>query len=103
MRSTLMTSAPNQASIWVQAGPAWTPVKSITVIPASGLSLIMVSFSWIISLRWWGVGGEGRSLLRRRDGADGEALRVEVRDVAAFGAGRGVDHAVDERRAARGQ
>lgn len=44
MRSTLMTSAPNQASICVQAGPAWTPVKSITLRPASGCSLMSESF-----------------------------------------------------------
>jgi len=29
----------------VQAGPAWTPVKSITLIPASGFSLMSASFS----------------------------------------------------------
>jgi hypothetical protein len=40
VRSTLRTSAPNQASIWVHAGPAWTPVKSITLIPESGKSVM---------------------------------------------------------------
>ncbi len=35
-RSTLMTSAPNQASIWVQAGPACTCVKSMILMPLRG-------------------------------------------------------------------
>ena len=35
-RSTLMTSAPNQASIWVQAGPACTCVKSMILMPWRG-------------------------------------------------------------------
>ncbi len=35
-RSTLITSAPNQASIWVQAGPAWTWVKSMILMPLRG-------------------------------------------------------------------
>src|SRR5260370_881298 len=92
-----MTSAPNQASIWVHAGPAWTPVKSITLIPASGLSVMVLSCSVRVGVGWrW-------SLLRRRDVADGDALGVEVCDVAALGTRTGVDGAVDEGRAARGQ
>src|SRR5580658_3114449 len=35
-RSTFSTSAPNQASNCVQAGPAWTPVKSMILIPLRG-------------------------------------------------------------------
>ena len=35
-RSTLITSAPNQASIWVQAGPACTCVKSMILMPLRG-------------------------------------------------------------------
>src|SRR5258705_524735 len=33
-RSILITSAPSQASIWVQDGPAWSCVKSMTRIPS---------------------------------------------------------------------
>src|SRR4051794_34660003 len=35
--SILMTSAPSQASICVQDGPAWSCVKSITRMPSSAL------------------------------------------------------------------
>src|SRR4051794_27322186 len=47
--------------------------------------------------------GSGWSRLLLRSGEVADALRVEVPDVAALRARRGVDHAVDERRAARGQ
>jgi hypothetical protein len=33
--STLMTSAPSQASIWPHEGPAWLFVRSITRMPVS--------------------------------------------------------------------
>ena len=36
-RSTLITSAPNQASNWVQVGPDWTCVKSRIFTPSSAL------------------------------------------------------------------
>src|SRR4051794_37003287 len=36
-RSTLMQSAPNQASNWVQVGPDWTWVKSRMRTPSSAL------------------------------------------------------------------
>src|SRR6266850_5694982 len=36
--STLITSAPNQASIWPHDGPAWLLVRSTTRMPASALS-----------------------------------------------------------------
>src|SRR6185437_2919466 len=36
-RSTLITSAPNHASSWVQVGPDWTCVKSRTFTPSSAL------------------------------------------------------------------
>ena len=44
-RSTLMTSAPNQASIWVQAGPACTCVKSMILM--SSRALVMVFAPWM--------------------------------------------------------
>src|SRR5436190_1965258 len=36
-RSTLITSAPSQASSWVQVGPDWTCVKSRIFTPVSAL------------------------------------------------------------------
>src|SRR5579883_557674 len=36
-RSTLITSAPNHASSWVQVGPDWTLVKSRILTPSSAL------------------------------------------------------------------
>jgi len=39
-RSTLITSAPNHASSCVQAGPAWTWVKSMILMPSSGLVMV---------------------------------------------------------------
>src|SRR3954463_1117702 len=36
-RSTLITSAPNHASSWVQVGPDWTWVKSRILTPSSAL------------------------------------------------------------------
>src|SRR5215475_13015789 len=36
-RSILITSAPNQASSWVQVGPDWTCVKSRMRTPSSAL------------------------------------------------------------------
>src|SRR4030095_8226837 len=36
-RSTLITSAPSQASNWVQVGPDWTCVKSRILTPSSAL------------------------------------------------------------------
>src|ERR1700736_1519282 len=87
MRSTFSTSAPNQASIWVQAGPAWTPVKSMTLIPVSGRLVMMDSI--LVDIVWC-------SLLPN-------ACRVEVGQMAAFCAVAWVDHAVDKSRAARHQ
>src|SRR3954469_1004327 len=39
-RSIFITSAPSQASIWVQEGPAWSCVKSMTRMPSN---------AWLIS------------------------------------------------------
>src|ERR1700746_310578 len=93
MRSTFSTSAPNQAIICVQAGPAWTPVKSITLIPLSGSCFMMDFLSRVILL------GSRHLWLSRVP----EAFGVEVGEVAAFGAGRRVDDAVDQRRHTFGQ
>src|SRR4051794_23003083 len=86
-RSTLITSAPNQANSCVQVGPDCTCVKSRIFTPSSAL-VIFVSPDVLTCLR---------SLCRLL--AD-RALRVEVADAAAFAARRGVDHRVDQRRLA---
>src|SRR5262245_43037213 len=70
-RSTLMTSAPNQARSCVQVGPDWTWVKSRTRTPSSAFIVCSSSLP-------------------------NRALRVEIADAAAFCAGRRIDHCIDE-------
>src|ERR1700677_3280488 len=72
-RSTLITSAPNQARSWVQGGPDWTWVKSRIRTPSSALVMLCSSLL-----------GQG-------------ALGIEIADIAALAARRRVDHRVDER------
>src|SRR5947207_12098973 len=43
-RSTLITSAPSQASSWVQVGPDWTCVKSRILTPSSALPSLPHAF-----------------------------------------------------------
>src|SRR5271170_6088949 len=71
-RSTLITSAPNHASNWVQVGPDCTWVKSRMRTPSSAFMLCSCFF---------------------RQGA----FRVEIADVATLAARRRVDHRVDQR------
>src|SRR3984885_3905456 len=70
-RSTLITSAPNQASNCVQVGPDWTWVKSRILTPSS--AFVMCS-----SLRLQ------------------VALGIEIADIAALAAGRRIDRRVDQ-------
>src|SRR3954463_10774240 len=86
--STLMTSAPNHASSWVQVGPDCTWVKSRILTPSSALPMGISESPVVGWMRW-------RLLLLQR------ALRIEVADAAALTAGGRVDHRVDERRLAR--
>src|SRR3954470_16686720 len=86
--STLITSAPNQPSNWVQVGPDWTWVKSRILTPSSALLIA------VCSLRSWKSGARSGGLLLGQG-------RVEAGDAAAFGAGVLVDHGVDQRRLAR--
>jgi hypothetical protein len=57
-RSTFSTSAPNHANNCVHAGPACTPVKSITLIPSSGSAMLWFSYlmdriSWSeLAFKW---------------------------------------------------
>src|SRR5687767_2814358 len=80
--STLITSAPSQASSCVQVGPDWTCVKSRMRTPSSALLK--------------------RSLLRYLDSFLFGQGRIEAGDAAAFGAGGLVDDGVDQRRPAAG-
>src|SRR6202167_4349052 len=90
-RSTLITSAPNHASNCVQVGPDWTWVKSRMRTPFS--ALVMVSLLRNIRTSSSCARRQGtRSFLPQH------ALRVEVADAAAFGAGRRIDRRVDQGR-----
>src|SRR5260370_15708624 len=80
-RSTLITSAPNHASNCVQVGPDWTWVKSRMRTPAS---------AFVIYFSLWICCSQARSLLSKH------ALRIEVSDAAALGAGCRIDHRVDQ-------
>src|SRR5580765_7164331 len=83
--STLITSAPNHASSWVQVGPDWTWVKSRMRTPSSALLIRQFPCSFDLMFT------PTRLLLHRR------AERIELRDAAAFGTGGLVDHRVDQR------
>src|SRR6267378_6843875 len=101
-RSTLITSAPNQASNCVQVGPDWTWVKSRMRTPLSAFVIVLLR---IVSAP--APAGRKRGGARSRPPPDvanlflaKHALRIEVADAAAFGAGSRVDHCVDEGRPA---
>src|ERR1700758_1857727 len=92
-RSTLITSAPNQASNCVQVGPDWTWVKSRMRTPLSAFVIVFAPYSRPrIGRAYWGL--KVCSLLLQ------DALRIEVADAAAFGAGGRIDHRVDQGRLA---
>src|SRR5690348_9108882 len=76
-RSTLIQSAPSQASNCVQVGPDCTCVKSRIFTPSSAFDIL-------------------RSCLLRQG-----ALWVEIADVSALAARGRIDHRVDQRRLAR--
>src|SRR5258705_3307552 len=59
-RSTLITSAPNQASICVQAGPAWTCVKSMILMSSSALVIANLLGNGGLFLLGCGLQGEHR-------------------------------------------
>src|ERR1700675_4372786 len=98
-RSTLITSAPNQASNCVQVGPDWTWVKSRMRTPSSAfvicslLKYLLLSCPGLTACAGHDVDVACSLLLQN-------ALRIEVADAAAFGAGRRIDHRVDEGRLA---
>src|SRR5580704_648808 len=101
-RSTLITSAPNQPSNWVQVGPDWTWVKSRIRTPLSALVIVLLRI----------VSAPARAG-RKGDGANATpsgcgwlfllqlALRIEVADAAALAAGSRVQHRIDQGRLAR--
>src|SRR3984893_6466614 len=92
-RSTLITSAPNQANNCVQVGPDWTWVKSRMRTPVSALVICLCSVSCLpcaCRKEWkWPL-----FLFQN-------ALRIEIADPPALGAGRRIDHGVDQGRLAR--
>src|SRR5260221_14269089 len=94
-RSTLMTSAPNQARSWVQVGPDWTWVKSRMRTPSSALLIFVSELCRFVSRR------SAHHIVLRRAPDKGlflakHALRIEVADAAALAARSRVDHRVDE-------
>src|ERR1700686_5141645 len=99
-RSTLITSAPNHASNCVQVGPDWTWVKSRMRTPVS--ALVMVLLRIVSSPARAGGDGTGAGAPRQRLNLflAKDALRIEVADAAALGAGSRVDHRVDQGRLA---
>src|SRR5208283_2561714 len=91
-RSTLITSAPNQASSCVQVGPDWTWVKSRMRTPVSALvmmfCLLKKYFACVVPpAREWRVGG---LLLLQH------ALRIEIADAAALASGGRIDRGIDQ-------
>src|SRR5664279_509603 len=102
-RSTLITSAPNHASSWVQVGPDWTWVKSRMRTPFSAFVIVLLR---IVSAP---AASAGRNEGGAKAGPAGKgllfllqlALRIEVADPAALAAGSRVQHRVDQGRLAR--
>src|SRR3954463_11470341 len=88
-RSTLITSAPNQASNCVQVGPDWTWVKSRMRTPFSALVICLAPLNRCRHAR------EPRTSFLLQF-----ALRVEVADAAALATGGRIKHRVDQGRLA---
>src|SRR5258708_27583252 len=125
-RSTLITSAPNQASNCVQVGPDWTWVKSRMRTPSSAFVICSLLTSSccrharddghpVITVASVGHGPSSHDSSAvtgfppcAGDDADGllsllskNALRIEIADAAALGARPRIDHRVDQGRLAR--
>src|SRR5258705_1475446 len=102
-RSTLITSAPNQASNCVQVGPDWTCVKSRMRTPFSAFVIVFAPYRLCSCT----AGRKrGRGLSQPRPDVAGlflanDALRIEIADAPALGAGRRINHRVDQGRLAR--
>src|SRR5665213_1118206 len=77
-RSTLMTSAPNQARSWVQVGPDCTCVKSRMRTPSSAL-LMVVFLLFFLALLVHRLGFRARCVFARVD------PDVDDRRLAALG------------------
>src|SRR5215211_6314887 len=90
-RSTLITSAPNQASNCVQVGPDWTWVKSRIRTPLSAFVIIL-----LLTVACASQDGMSRASLFLAK----HALRIEVTDAAALRACRRINHRVNEGRLA---
>src|ERR1700676_1131206 len=101
-RSTLITSAPNQARNCVQVGPDWTWVKSRIRTPLSAFVIILLRIVSVPARA--GRNGDG-DISRTPSGCcrlllSNLALRIEVADAATLAAGRRIDYCVDEGRLA---
>src|SRR4029450_10653824 len=94
-RSTLITSAPNQASSCVQVGPDWTWVKSRIRTPVSALVIMFAPSLCLSAPAPQGITGLRGDLLLLQN-----ALRIEVADAAALRARRRIDHRVAQGRVA---
>src|SRR6516225_5800928 len=100
-RSTLITSAPNQASNCVQVGPDWTWVKSRMRTPVSALLIILNSMSqYVPAVREGTEAGHRPRACRIGLFLFQSALRIEVAYPAALGTRRRIDDRVDQRRLA---
>src|SRR5476651_1046567 len=128
-RSTLITSAPNQASSWVQVGPDWTWVKSRIFTPSSalpslphgflegGLEDILGGFATSFSAGRFAGFAFALTLIFEAFALFFAftafffamfvplfllelALRIEIADAAALAAGGRIDRRVDQRRLA---
>src|SRR5262245_27668742 len=93
-RSTLITSAPNQPSNCVQVGPDWTWVKSRIFTPLSALVIVLLSVLCHARASCGVTRLKGLFLFRKH------ALRIEVADAAALGAGGRINHRIDQCRLA---
>src|SRR5688572_3766056 len=76
--STLMTSAPSQASIWVQDGPASYWVRSTTRMPASAFGILASLLSVLPALLALAPPIGALAPVLRRDGVAVRTARVVV-------------------------
>src|SRR6185312_3431321 len=94
-RSTLITSAPNQARSCVQVGPDWTWVKSRMRTPSNALPIFLSDC--LVAFR---LGVDAPHRPRQGSFLAQHALRIEIANPAALATGGGIDHRIDECRLA---
>src|SRR6478609_1553967 len=99
-RSTLITSAPNQARSCVQVGPDCTWVKSRMRTPLSACVIIYSRRYLFAASADERLAGSSDPAVSRLFLLAEHALRIEVADAAALAAGSRIDHRIDEGRLA---